>query len=252
MKKQFYISTLVVMLLVAFIPIQSIAHPGAKDELGGHFKRADCTYLLHEPTTLAKSAKSIQELIDLIKKNNSNNQCAENLSPNTIDLEGFTFPKSNATTPKVTTAKPAAKSIPTTGKLQLGKQYVATLDKCTDGDTANFKVNGKIYKTRFLYIDTPESTTQIEPFGKEASQYTCNFLKKGKKIVLETDGKSLYDKYNRLLAWVFVDNKLHQEEITKAGLVEGFYDYGNYKYEKRVVTAMSLAKKNKKGMYTKK
>jgi len=37
--------------------------------------------------------------------------------------------------------------------------------------------------------------------------------------------------------------------ITKAGLVEGFYDYGDYKYEKKVRDAMSYAKKNKKGMY---
>lgn len=41
---------------------------------------------------------------------------------------------------------------------------------------------------------------------------------------LETDGKSVFDKYNRLLAWVWVDYKLQKEMITKSGLVKMFYD----------------------------
>jgi len=116
------------------------------------------------------------------------------------------------------------------------------------GDTANFNINGKVYKTSFLYIDTPEYTTQKEPFGNEASEYTCSFLKQG-KITLETDGSDLYNKYDRLLAWVWVGDKLQQEEITKAGLVEDFYDYGSYKYEHTIVTVMDAAKKNYVGIY---
>ena len=42
----------------------------------------------------------------------------------------------------------------------------ATLNKCVDGDTAWFNVDGKIIKTRFLAIDTPESTKEIEEYGK--------------------------------------------------------------------------------------
>ncbi|WP_251033747.1 thermonuclease family protein [Bacillus sp. ISL-75] len=99
------------------------------------------------------------------------------------------------------------------------------------------------YKTRFLYIGTPEYTTQKEPFGKEGSDYTCSFLKQG-KITLETDGADLYDKYDRLLAWVWVGDKLQQEEITKAGFVEDFYDYGTYEYEQTIITAMEITKKN--------
>ena len=47
-----------------------------------------------------------------------------------------------------------------------------TLDKCVDGDTAWFILDGDRIKTRFLAIDTPESTTKKEPYGKEASDYT--------------------------------------------------------------------------------
>jgi micrococcal nuclease len=228
------------IFLLSIFPSLTLAHNGGKDELGGHFRNADCLYLLHNPTALAKTAKTKSDLIALIKKNNTNKKCLATLTIDKVDLEGNTLSTEKAIQP--TSSKPIA-------KLAMNKKYSATLVKCTDGDTANFKMNGKIYKTRFLFIDTPENTTQVEPYGKEASIFTCSALKKAKKITLETDGKHIYDKYNRLLAWVWLDGRLHQEDITKAGLVEGYYDYGTYKYEQRVRNAMAFAQKNKKGLY---
>ena len=238
-------------ILMAFfiLPILASAHNGSRDELGGHFRNADCVYILHEPTSIAKSAANIGELIRLIDQYNNNSDCAAGLSEEKIDLEGYTFSGSGNVAPE---SNQAAGEMPkaevSIGKLQLGKVYEAELSDCTDGDTAVFTINGKDYKTRFLYIDTPESTRMKEPFGPEAAQYTCSFLKQG-NIRLETDGGSLFDKYDRLLAWVWVGDKLHQEEITKAGLVEDFYDYGSYKYENRIWTAMDYAKDNGKGIY---
>ena len=52
-----------------------------------------------------------------------------------------------------------------------------TLNKCVDGDTAWFNLDSNNIKVRFLAIDTPESTNKIEPYGKEASEFTCNALK---------------------------------------------------------------------------
>ncbi|RFU65075.1 thermonuclease family protein [Peribacillus glennii] len=220
-------------VFVSIFPNQPDAHPGGLDKLGGHFRSSDCAYLLHKPTSLAKTAKSKAQLLTLIKKHSSNS-CKNQLTVNKIYVEGgYNLP--NGTAPK-----PA----PT-----LKTKYPATLSSCTDGDTANFKINGKVTKTRFLFIDTPEYTTSKEKYGKEASIYTCSRLKKAKKITLELDGKDKYDKYNRLLAWVWVDGKLLQEDITKAGWVEDFYDYGTYRYESRIRSAMSYAKKYDKGMY---
>lgn len=238
-------------ILMAFFILPNLvsAHNGSRDELGGHYRNADCMYLLHEPTSIAKSAADIGELIRLINQYNSNSDCAAGLTEEKVDLEGYTFSGAGNAAPE---SNQAAGEMPkaevSTGKLQLGKMYEAELSDCTDGDTAVFRINGKDYKTRFLYIDTPESTRTKEPFGPEAAQYTCSFLKQG-NITLETDGGSLFDKYDRLLAWVWVGDKLHQEEITKAGLVEDFYDYGSYKYENRIWSAMDYAKENGKGIY---
>ena len=50
--------------------------------------------------------------------------------------------------------------------------------KCVDGDTIRLKINGQKKRVRLLAIDTPESVTPDKPvqaYGKEASNYTCNF-----------------------------------------------------------------------------
>ena len=70
------------------------------------------------------------------------------------------------------------------------EKQAVTLNKCVDGDTAWFNLNNSNIKVRFLGIDTPESTNQIEEYGKEASNYTCDLLKSAKEIQIEYDDNS--------------------------------------------------------------
>lgn len=61
--------------------------------------------------------------------------------------------------------------------------YVS-LKSVTDGDTANFAQEGYVddsnkpitIKTRFLGVNTPESTAKVEPWGKKASLFTKHIL----------------------------------------------------------------------------
>lgn len=134
------------------------------------------------------------------------------------------------------------------------KKYEVTLNKCVDGDTAKFTfTNGDVYSVRFLAIDTPESvhpTKKVEPFGKEASEYTCNKLTRAKKIELEYDKKAgQKDKYGRLLAWVFVDDNLLQVNLIREGLAEVAYVYDDYKYASLLKDEEAVAKAFKKGKW---
>ena len=125
-----------------------------------------------------------------------------------------------------------------------------SLKKCVDGDTAWFTVNGKSIKTRFLAIDTPESTTKIEPYGKEVSEYTCDLLSSANKIEIEYDSNSdKKDKYDRHLVWIFVDDKLLQLDLIKNGFAKVAYLYGDYKYTILLQNAESKAKKNNIGIW---
>jgi len=124
------------------------------------------------------------------------------------------------------------------------------LDKCVDGDTAWFILDNETIKTRFLAIDTPESTNEIEEYGIEASEYTCNLLSTAKKIEIEYDSNSdKLDKYDRHLVWVFVDNILLQEKILEKGYASIEYIYGDYKYLDNLYKIEKEAKDNNVGIW---
>ncbi len=124
------------------------------------------------------------------------------------------------------------------------------LDRCVDGDTAWFEVDGESFKTRFLAIDAPEYTKKIEPWGKEASEMTCALLKEADKIELESDPNAdRTDDYDRRLVWVFVDGELLQETLVREGLAEVTYLYDDYKYTDELFKTQDLAKEEHLGIW---
>ena len=94
--------------------------------------------------------------------------------------------------------------------INVNAKEIVTLNKCVDGDTAWFNINGEKIKARFLAIDTPESTNKIEPYGKEASEFTCNLLKNAKKIEIEYDENS-----DKLFYDVIAQTKKKASELGK-------------------------------------
>lgn len=128
-----------------------------------------------------------------------------------------------------------------------------TFSKCVDGDTIKVNINGKEETVRFLAVDTPESvhpTKEVQYYGKEASEYTCKTVSEGQKIELEYDeGSDKRDKYDRLLAWVFVDDVLLQDELIKNGYAEVAYLYGDYKYTSLLQDHQSIAEGKKIGIW---
>lgn len=134
------------------------------------------------------------------------------------------------------------------------KSISVKFSNCVDGDTAKFNYKKEIITTRFLAIDTPETkhpNKPVEAWGKEASNYTCNKLKNADKIVLEYDDASdKVDKYDRHLAWIWVDNKLLQKELVEMGYAKVTYLYGNYKYTKELQDLEKKAITQKKGIWS--
>lgn len=109
-----------------------------------------------------------------------------------------------------------------------GSLKKAELEKCVDGDTAYFIVDGTSYKYRFLAINTPEKK---EEYGDVASEVTCNMLSNAKKIEIEIDDSaSKTDKYGRSLGWIFVDGELLQSYLVENGYAKVAYIYGKYRY----------------------
>ncbi len=128
----------------------------------------------------------------------------------------------------------------------------ATFDSCVDGDTANFIINNEKVKFRFLAIDTPETvhpTKEVEAYGKNASEYTCNKLTNAKTIEIEYE-ENKTDKYGRSLGWIWVDGSLLQEELVSVGYAEVAYIYGTYKYTTKLCETQKSAILNENGMWS--
>ena len=131
-----------------------------------------------------------------------------------------------------------------------------TFVKHIDGDTSKFRINGQVKSVRYLLIDTPETVkpnTPVQPFGKEASTFTKNALTHAHKIQLDFDKTgNKGDKYNRTLAYVYVDGKDLNEELVKKGLARVAYVYKpNTKNEAKYLKAQEYAKNRHLGIWSK-
>ena len=113
-------------------------------------------------------------------------------------------------------------------------------------------------KVRFVGVNTPESTTTTELYGKEASNYTKSQLT-GKTVYLEKD-VSETDKYGRLLryVWLSIPKEISDSEIrTKmynAILVQnGYAEVSTYppdvKYQEYFTKYNSEARNANKGLW---
>jgi len=127
----------------------------------------------------------------------------------------------------------------------------AQLVEVVDGDTAMFKINGKVETVRFLLVDTPEThypKKGKQPFGPEASEFTKNLLTHAKRITLEFDVEKR-DEYGRMLAYVYADGKSVQEELLKRGLARVSYIYESRRHLTKYRKTEDVARKKQNGIW---
>ncbi|SDM13495.1 micrococcal nuclease [Paenibacillus sp. OK060] len=128
----------------------------------------------------------------------------------------------------------------------------ATLLEVTDGDTLKVTVEGREEQVRLLLIDTPETVhpeKEEQPFGKDASNFVKKQVAKG-NMELELD-VSERDKYGRLLAYVWIDNKMLNEQLLEYGLARVAYIYPpNTKYVDQFEEIQKQARVQAKGIWS--
>lgn len=129
-----------------------------------------------------------------------------------------------------------------------------TLNLTVDGDTAKFNYNDNVESFRFLLIDTPETKHPKkgeEPYGQEASNRTLQLLKNAKKIEVEFDVGAKKDKYQRNLAYIYVDGQMLNEILVREGLAKVTYVYPpNTRYLDKLELAQSQAKEEAIGVWS--
>jgi len=88
--------------------------------------------------------------------------------------------------------------------------------RVVDGDTL-LLANGA--RVRLIGVDAPETVKPdwpVEPWGPEASEFTRSFVAAG-EVRLQFDRERV-DRFDRFLAYVWVGDRMLNEELLRAGL----------------------------------
>jgi len=125
----------------------------------------------------------------------------------------------------------------------------AQVSSVVDGDTFKAVVAGLPVTIRLIGVDTPETVHPfkvVQFYGKEASDYTKSRLT-GKTVTLEFEPRKT-DKYNRLLAYVYLEGALFNVDLIQKGY--GFaYKFFPHRYFNNFEQYERGAKENKVGLW---
>lgn len=141
----------------------------------------------------------------------------------------------------------------------------ATVARIIDGDTIEVKRTCGHDKIRFIGINTPESVDPRRPvqcFGKEASYHLSELIKDKEILISGDESQSIRDIYNRLLGYIFIENKNSSgttstnslTNINQKMISDGYaYEYTYkvpYVYQKEFKQAQKTAKLENLGLWS--
>ncbi|WP_372007862.1 thermonuclease family protein [Paenibacillus chitinolyticus] len=134
-------------------------------------------------------------------------------------------------------------------ELKTQKMTTAKVKRVVDGDTFELE-NGD--KVRLIGCNTPETVkpnSPVEPYGKEASDYTKKRLT-GATVYLFNDAGDT-DKYGRLLRYVFIEGEsvMYNELLLQEGYANVMTIQPNVMFSDRFVKTEREARSKNKGLW---
>ncbi|WP_423410487.1 thermonuclease family protein [Heyndrickxia sp. MSNUG] len=174
----------VILVLIFVEPAPEETKADVKSE---QLPKKDAEKLKNEQIKKEKEEKKAKELAE---------QKAKEEAEEKAKLEAEAKAKAEEEAKAKAEAEAKAQEEATLEKLGL---MAVTVGRVVDGDTIETTDGQKI---RFIGVNTPESTTKTEPFGKEASNYTTSKLD-GQKVWIQKD-VSETDRYGRLLRIIWL------------------------------------------------
>ena len=109
---------------------------------------------------------------------------------------------------------------------------------------------------RYLGIDTPEVRRRVgdrwindpEPFGEAASDANRRLVE-GQHVQLEYDVQT-HDRFGRLLAYVYVDGRMVNEELLRLGMAQPLTIPPDVKYADRFRALAEEARRAGRGLWS--
>jgi endonuclease YncB( thermonuclease family) len=103
-----------------------------------------------------------------------------------------------------------------------GRPQVAKVVDVIDGDTIAVMLDGLLVKVKYIGVDAPESVSRLEYLGKEATNRNRELVT-GRDVLLYKD-VSDRDRFDRLLRYVFVDDRFINYELVSQGYASAVDD----------------------------
>lgn len=123
--------------------------------------------------------------------------------------------------------------------------------RVVDGDTLVISYNGVDEKLRLIGVDTPESVhpdkSKNTEFGNTVSSYSKSQLE-GKSVGIEFDVQER-DQYGRLLAYIYIGNKMYNKTLLSKGYASVSTYPPNVKYVDEFTKLQKDARENQVGMW---
>ena len=128
-----------------------------------------------------------------------------------------------------------------------------TVKRVVDGDTIHVFLDNNDVTIRMIGIDTPETVDPRKPvqcFGKEASNHARQLLN-GATVYLEIDdSQGDYDKYNRLLSYIWMsDGRMFNQVMIAEGYAFEYTYNRPYKYQAQFKDAQRNAQTQQLGLW---
>ena len=129
----------------------------------------------------------------------------------------------------------------------------AQLRKVVSGQTIEVMIDNEIYRVRLSGLDTP--SVKLEFWAQEAQQQlikllTDNYQKTLNQVtvLLETNWEQK-DSYGRLNGYVWLENKLINQQIIQQGYAMANLTYTEGKYDQQLILAQDYARIMGKGIW---
>jgi micrococcal nuclease len=143
-----------------------------------------------------------------------------------------------------------ATEMPTPTNYSVGTT-TAQVIKVIDGDTIDVVVEGvtESIRVRYIGIDTPEPYANEIPECGSADATTRNQELVAGQMITLVPGVEPYDRYNRLLAYVYVGDIFVNEKLVAEGYANVLMLEPNTRYKKQFIALYERAQLDQKGIW---
>jgi endonuclease YncB( thermonuclease family) len=120
-----------------------------------------------------------------------------------------------------------------------------------DGDTIVVEMDGRLYRVRYIGIDTPETHHPSEGasyLGYEATDANLALVGEEATVVLQRD-ISETDQYDRLLRYIWVGDTLVNAELVRQGLARVRFYEPDTLYQAEIEAALDEARRADRGLH---